>query len=151
MTDMHAHAKPEMFETMIAWVRRMMAESKRTNELRSVDRAMLSDIARDLNLSASDLEVIAASDGRSDERLERQLATFGLSPEIIRLRYPEVMRDLRRVCGGCSSAKACDHAQSSGDLAAQRAIDCPNMQTLEALQAGEQESKAALPVGPCCC
>jgi hypothetical protein len=151
MANLQTHPTPDVFETMIAWVRRMMAQSKRSNELRSVDRDMLVEIARDLNLSVSDLEVISSSDGRSDERLERQLATVGLSPEIIRLKYPDVMRDLRRVCSGCTASQSCDHAHQR-DAASVAAIDCPNALTMQALQREiDTSEKPALPIGPCCC
>jgi len=84
--------------------------------------------------------------------LKQRLAECGLSANELRNRHPEVLRDLQRVCGNCTSTRRCANEFEQGASQANRNDYCPNTHTLQALkkeilQTSRQETA---PIAPCC-
>jgi hypothetical protein len=138
---------------LAGWVRAMASRFVNYGELEGLDRTEFAQIARDLNLSPPELYAISTGGNLSAGLLNKRMAEFGLSPELVKKQHPEVSRDLERVCGMCSSKKRCaaEFEQQGSDPS--RSDYCPNTQTLQALE-GESlmiEERATLPLGPACC
>jgi hypothetical protein len=118
----------------------------------SLDAKEFEQIARDLNLSVSELHALSRTDDSSADRLNQRLAECGLSANELRNRHPEVLRDLQRVCGNCTSTRRCANEFEQGASQANRNDYCPNTHTLQALkkeilQTSRQETA---PIAPCC-
>jgi hypothetical protein len=120
-------------------IRRLIARMKRhsdraaeLSELRSINNGQIDAIAHEFGLSRSELFKLCAN-RTSGELLKQRLAEFDLSEEMLARRQPEVLRDLQRVCGTCSTTSRC-----ARDFAAHRDSRrdeyCPNTCTLYALK-----------------
>ena len=133
------------------WVRAVASRFVNDGEMQGLDRTEFAQIARDLNLSPPELYAISTGGNLSAGLLNKRMAEFGLSPEVVKKQHPEVSRDLERVCGMCSSKKRCasEFEQRGSDPG--RSDYCPNMQTLRALERESMIEERALPVGPACC
>ena len=145
--------KRDSTNSLVGWMRAVAARFRNPDELRAFDRAEFEQIARDLNLSPTELHLLSIGDSSSRDLLEKRLMQFDLTSQLVKRRHPEVLRDLQRVCGLCVAKAICarDFAQVKPDP--DRSGYCPNIQTLEAL-AQEHLShgaNASLPIGPSCC
>jgi hypothetical protein len=120
--------------TLFGWIKAVASRLAPRNELQGIDREEFEQIARDLNLSTSELYVLSSKAGLTGELLKRRLAEFKLSPELVRKRHPEVLRDLQRVCGNCSSTRRCASEFEQAIGQGERSDYCPNTQTLRALE-----------------
>lgn len=120
-------------------------------ELQGLDRTEFAQVARDLNLSPSELYAISTGGNLSGDLLNTRMAEFGLSPEVVKKHHPEVSRDLERVCGMCSAKKRCASESGQRGSDPSRSDYCPNTQTLQALERESVIEERALPIGPACC
>jgi hypothetical protein len=136
---------------LAGWIRAVASRFVNDGELQGLDRTEFAEIARDLNLSPPELYAISTGGNLSGDLLNKRMAEFGLSPEIVKKQHPEVSRDLERVCGMCSSKKRCTN--EFGQRRSHTGISgyCPNTQTLQALEDERRIEERALPFGPACC
>lgn len=149
----HSPARRPLISALVGRVRSAFASFLNAKELRGLDRAEFEQIARDLNLSPTELYMLSTGDSGSDDLLEKRLKEFGLSPERVRRRYPQVLQDLERVCCSCHSRKRCASEFEQQSLHSGRSSYCPNSQTLQALEQERLriEGLSSLPIGPSCC
>jgi hypothetical protein len=138
---------------LLGWMRAVAARFRNADELRGLDRAEFEQIARDLNLSPSELRVLSIGSGLSGDLLEKRLREFELSPELVKKQHAEVLRDLQRVCGICLAKARCARDFEQGGPDSNRSGYCPNTHTLEALEREHLSdgARAFLPIGPSCC
>ena len=117
---------------LIASMKRFSDRAAELSELRGMDDQQIGAIAHEFGLSRAELFKLCANNA-SGELLKKRLAEFGLSEKMLARRHPEVLQDLQRVCGTCSTTSRC-----AGDFAAHRDSDrdeyCPNTCTLYALR-----------------
>lgn len=100
-------------------------------ELGRLDAGQIEAIARDLNLSASELNSLAIAAPTSLESLRKRLALAGLSEASLAVSDCAVLRDLQRVCSQCMFKARC-----AADLRRGQTIPpkyCSNEETLNAL------------------
>lgn len=125
--------------TLRGWIKAVASKFGTKNELQDIDRGEFEQIARDLNLSTAELYVLSSKAGLTGELLKRRLAEFKLSAELVREHHPEVLRDLQRVCGNCTSTRRCASEFERATGEGERSDYCPNTQTLRALVESEVE------------
>lgn len=117
---------------LLARMKRLAGRSEEASELRSLDNRQVDQIAHEFGLSRSELFTLCANEA-SGGLLKQRLAEFGLSEKLLAKMHPEVLQDLQRVCGTCSTTSRC-----ADDYAAQRDSGrdeyCPNTCTLYALK-----------------
>src|SRR4051794_28988840 len=130
------------------WIRAVASRFASDGELQALDRTEFAQIARDLNLSPAELHAISIGSGRSAGLLTKRIAEFGVSPEVVKQRHPEVWRDLERVCGMCSSGRRCGNERGPDPATSDY---CPNTPTLQALRRESMVEERTLPIGPVCC
>lgn len=111
---------------------RLKGVMDRRNELQRLDQREIEVIARELNLSRTELAALILKPSGSLQSLSRRLSHAGLAEDDLEASHADVLRDLRRVCSQCSSKARC-----ARDLKHERqatpAKYCPNEQTLRAL------------------
>ena len=136
---------------LAGWIRAVASRFVNDGELQGLDCAEFAQIAKDLNLSPPELYAISTGGNLSGDLLNKRMAEYGLSPEVLKKQHPEVSRDLERVCGMCSSKRRCasEFEQQGSDPS--RSDYCPNTQTLQALERENMVVERALPIGPACC
>jgi len=125
-----------------AWWRNMRAARASVGELEGCGKEV-TQIARDLGLSPSELRSIAAKGPGAAAQLEMRLEALHLDPAALRRDEPLVMRDLERVCTQCGSKHRCerDFVRFPDDTAWRDY--CPNATTLDALEAEAEARKSS--------
>jgi hypothetical protein len=117
---------------LIARIKRLSGRSAGLSELRGMEDRQVDQIAHEFGLSRAELFTFCANN-TSDGLLKQRLAEFGLTEELLAKKHPEVLQDLQRVCGTCTTTSRCAH-----DFAAHRNSGrdeyCPNTCTLYALK-----------------
>lgn len=96
-------------------------------------------IAADVGLTVPELDSVRSMGKEAAYPMYRRLASLGLDEQEIARTEPGVLHDLQRVCSFCVDKKECLHElkQDPNDTTWQ--TYCPNMPTLEALEAEKQE------------
>lgn len=126
---------------------RLKGAMDRRNELLRLDQRDIEVIARELNLSKTELAALILKPSGSLQSLSRRLSHAGLAEDDLEASHGDVLRDLRRVCSQCSSRARC-----ARDLEREReatpAKYCPNEQTLRALAQDVQRCAPAVLPGP---
>jgi len=129
---------------------RLIARMKRLSgraELRGMDDRQVGQIAHEFGLSRSELFTLCANKA-SGGLLKQRLAEFGLTEELLAKLHPEVLQDLQRVCGTCTTTSRCAH-----DFEAHRDSGrdeyCPNTCTLYALKQEGLGRKSGYCCGSC--
>lgn len=101
-------------------------------EIRQFDSEEIEAVARDLNISPTDLVSLMFTSSGSLESLNKRLAQEGLSQEALAASHPDELRDLRRICSLCTEKARC-----ARDIRCKRmatpAKYCPNELTLRFL------------------
>lgn len=129
LIDAAGKACSTLFGNLLDRLKGVMA---RRNELQRLGQRELEVIARELNLSKTELAALILKPSGSLQSISRRLAHAGLAEDDVEASHGDVLRDLRRVCSRCSSKARC-----ARDLKHERqatpAKYCPNEQTLRAL------------------
>src|SRR5690242_20510283 len=87
---------------LIARMKRFSDRAAELSELRHMDDRQIDTIAHEFGLSRAELFTLCANRA-SGGLLKQRLAEFGLSEEMLAKRHPEVVQDLQRVCGTCTT------------------------------------------------
>jgi hypothetical protein len=91
----------------------------------------VASIARDLGLSANELETLASKGPEAANLLQKMLIALGVDSKSLAFEDPLIMRDLQRLCITCGHKGQCER-----DLAAGTAVEnykdyCPNAYGLD--------------------
>jgi hypothetical protein len=115
-----------LIEASKNWVRRRIF----INEVASLDSELLSCIAHELGISASELRVLANHDNNAADLLYRRMEQLRLDRNHVDI---AVLRDLQRCCSNCDLKQLCVHELEDKPKGASWPKYCPNEQTLVAL------------------
>ena len=115
------------------WVSRYRDAIGHVNEFGQCGPEEVSQIAKDLGVSASELRELASKGPRSADLLQKMLVALDVDPKVIAKADPLVMHDLQRLCVSCADKKRCRHELEQGTAAAHFREFCPNAFTLDAL------------------
>ena len=121
------------------WWRNWRAHDAAEQELACCGHDEVAHIARDVGVSASELQTLAGRWPDSANLLDRRVAALGL--EQIAHSEPQVLRDLQRVCGQCASEGRCERDLNSGAGDRSWRDYCPNVATLDALRSEERDRR----------
>jgi len=130
---------------LIAWMKRLVGRPDGLPELRSMDERQVGEIAHEFGLSHAELFTLCTNRASGD-LLKQQLAEFGLTEELLARRHPEVLQDLQRVCGTCTTTSRCADDFARQDISSRDAY-CPSTCTLHALKQEGLGRKTE----SCCC
>jgi hypothetical protein len=131
-----------MLRTISNWVnknRQIAMERVRGSELDNCSPGDLRQIACDLGVPVSDLQVLVANGSRSTEYLGKMLTALRIDASALADARPATMRDLQRVCATCSNMDRCRHELAEGTADRHFHEFCPNAYTLDAV-CGQTES-----------
>ena len=129
------HNEPGNDRNDISWrrfVTRARTAISRWNEMRRLDASEVEAIARDLNLSSSELNALAQLVPTSLAPLKLRLSYAGTSERELAASDCAMLRDLQRVCSQCAAKMRCAADLERGRRATP-AKYCPNERTLRAL------------------
>jgi hypothetical protein len=123
-------SSPTSVETLLSRIRNWW---NRQNELRGLDPMELERVAKEIGMSARDLENLVARGPEAATQLYERMQALGLSRTEIEHSATDVLRDLQRTCACCNEKSRCER-----DLR-KRPDDqiwndyCPNAVTLDTL------------------
>ncbi|HVY00098.1 MAG TPA: hypothetical protein VHA55_09960 [Pseudorhodoplanes sp.] len=117
-----------MLDKIRNWWSRWRPDWRGVSEINACAPFDLDRIARDLQMTVSELRQVAAS-GNS-ELLFSRLRERGIDVKTI---DPDVLHDLQRCCGICLNKALCAHELEDGPIAARWPAYCPNQVTIDAL------------------
>jgi hypothetical protein len=126
VTDADIDISHNLFGNLVDRLRGALARRK---EIRGLDSPEIESVARELNLSKTELCALTLQSTNSLPSLSKRLSNFGLHEDRV---AADTLRDLQRVCSQCKSKARC-----ARDLRHERratpAKYCPNELTLRAL------------------
>jgi len=102
-------------------------------ELEGLDPKQVEEIARDMNVTASDLYRLDQS-GTEPVLMPQRLSQEGVDPAVIQAEWPSVWKDLQRVCALCNSRKLCQEELDDMPQSQHWRGYCSNENTIHALE-----------------
>jgi hypothetical protein len=134
------------FSLLAKWWRNWTARDAALRELGCCDSQEAAHIARDVGVSAYELQTLAGRWPEPRNLLERRMAASGLNVERVAHSEPQVLRDLQRVCGQCEAGARCRRDLDAQDLGEDRQDRlwrdyCPNVVTLDALRTEDRDHR----------
>jgi uncharacterized protein DUF6455 len=103
------------------------------SEIRRMNRTDFDLIARDLRVSADDLDRLVEAGPHSADEVPRMLKALGIDVEDIARTEPLLVRDMQRVCSLCRDKAHCHGELADGTAAQSYREYCPNAPTIDAL------------------
>lgn len=114
----------------------------RWREASRLDPEDVESVARDLNVSATELVTLMVASSESIDSLNKRLAYEGLPQESLAVSHPAELRDMRRTCSKCPSKKRCARDLGHKRMATPSKY-CPNEMTLRALAFEAHRARSA--------
>lgn len=122
-----------VLNAIAGWVNRYRDAIGHANEFGQCGPEEVSQIAKDLGVSANELRGLASKGPHAADLLQKMLVALDVDPQVIARKDPLVMRDLQRLCINCADKKLCARELAKGTAAAHFHEFCPNAFTLDAL------------------
>ena len=114
----------------------------RWREATQLDSREIDAVARDLNISSTELVSLMFTPSGSLQSLNKRLAYAGFSEEALATSHPDELRDLRRVCSQCSKKARCARDLRHKRMATPSKY-CPNEPTLRLLAREAVQERSA--------
>jgi hypothetical protein len=126
-------SSPTRVETLLGRIRDWWS---RQNELSGVDPMELERVAREMGMSARDLENLVARGAEAASQLYERMQALGLSRTESELSAMDVLRDLQRTCACCNEKGRCERDLLERPDNRIWNDYCPNTVTLNTLAKG---------------
>ena len=115
------------------WVSKYRQKFKADNPLGVCSPDEVRLIAKDLRLSAAELQELAQKGPNAADLLLKMLVALKVDPETLEKTDPGAMWDLQRLCTTCGAKKRCEHELMHGTASEHLREFCPNAFTLDAI------------------
>ena len=122
-----------LFGAIADWVTRYRQAIGVRRELANCGAEEVAAIARDIGLSAQELEVIASKGPNAAAELPKLLRALGVDPQKLPSDRRTTMRDLQRLCITCGHKAQCRHELAAGTAAKHYHDYCPNAMSIDEL------------------
>lgn len=120
-------------ETLIDKFANWLKYRRELSEVRRMDRGNFDLIARDLRVSAGELDRLVAAGPHSADEMPQLLKALGIDLEDLIRTEPLLVRDMQRVCSLCRDKPHCHADLAAGTSAEHYKEYCPNAPTIDAL------------------
>jgi len=124
---------PGLLGRVLSW---MGAHVDSTDDLTTLSREELRQIASELSLDELDLESLAPG-AENSVLMERLLRAHGIDPRQMQYGFATLLHDMNRVCKQCTCTGQCRRELDAGIAVTHCRDYCPNAATLEDLIHGE--------------
>jgi len=121
--------------TIGAWWHNWRTTEATIGDLARLGRHERSRVAHDVNLSGPELQTLAGKWPDAADLLSQRLAALQLDTGAVARTEPDVLRDMERVCTVCSEKSHCGHDIDRDPSDPEWRDYCPNVDTLDALEA----------------
>jgi hypothetical protein len=100
----------------------------------AADPGELDRIARDLNVTPADLDMLVRRGSQAAHELPYMLAALGIDETALRRAEPLLVRDMARVCSFCTHKRQCHQELEAGTAATNYVEYCGNADTIDAVR-----------------
>jgi hypothetical protein len=113
-----------------------LKQRRELNELMEypADPDELERVARDLNVTPADLEMLVRQGLRGANELPHTLSALGIDETALCRAEPALLRDMERVCSFCTHKRRCHQELAAGTAAMNYVEYCENSDTIDALR-----------------
>lgn len=113
-----------------------LKQRRELNELADLaaDPGELEQVARDLNVTPADLEMLVRQSSQSANELSYTLAALGIDERALSRAEPALLRDMERVCSFCAHKRRCHQELATGTAATNYVEYCENADTIDTLR-----------------
>jgi hypothetical protein len=125
-----ALSSPGLLGRVLDWVRTHCGTA---DELATMSREEIRDLAADLSLAEGDLRTLSASLNDNTALMEGMMRARGFEPAQLRRSFGTLSRDVERVCSRCRVTGRCRRELDAGRAAAHAHEYCPNAGTFDDL------------------
>ena len=122
-----------LFGAIADWVTRYRQAIGLRRELANCGAEEVAAMARDIGLSAQELEFIASKGPNAAAELPKLLRALGVDPKQLPSNGRTTMRDLQRLCITCGHKAQCRHELAVGTAAEHYRDYCPNAVSIDEL------------------
>ena len=127
-----------LFDAIADWVTRYRQAIGVRRDLANCGAEEVAAIARDIGLSAQELEFIASKGPNAAAELPKLLRALGVDPQKLPSDRRTTMRDLQRICITCGHKAQCRHELAAGTAAEHYRDFCPNTMSIDELFGSSQ-------------
>ena len=129
--------KPYAFATKVLdlfgdWLK----QRRELNELMefAADPGELGRVARELNVTPADLEMLVRQGSHGANELPYTLTALGIDEAALWRAEPALLRDMERVCSLCTHKRRCHQELAAGTAATNYVEYCENSDTIDVLR-----------------
>jgi hypothetical protein len=97
----------------------------------AADPGELERVARELNVTPADLEVLVRRGSHGANELPYTLTALGIDEAALRRAEPTLLRDMERVCSFCTHKRQCHQELAAGTVATNYVEYCENADTID--------------------
>jgi len=129
------NVEPTLIRRTARWWRNRTDNRATLTALWRMDAEDVEPLAHDVSLTGSDLRTLAGKWPDSAALLSRRMAFLDIGEGRVGQEEPQVIRDMQRVGSLCADKRRCEHDLADATSGRIWRDYCPNVQTLEALDA----------------
>lgn len=98
------------------------------------DPGELERVARELNVTPTDLEMLVRQGSQGAKELSCTLTALGIDETALCRAEPALLRDMERVCSFCTHKRRCHQELAAGTAATNYVEYCENADTMDTLR-----------------
>ena len=113
-----------------------LKQRRELNELMeySADPGELERVARELNVTPADLQMLVRQGSQGANELSYTLTALGIDETALFRAEPALLRDMERVCSFCTHKRRCREELAAGTAATNYVEYCENSDTIDILR-----------------
>ena len=113
-----------------------LKQRRELNELMefAADPGELERVARELNVTPADLEMLVRQGSQSANEIAYTLTALGIDETALWRAQPALLRDMERVCSFCTHKRRCHEELAAGTAAMNYVKYCENSDTIDTLR-----------------
>lgn len=113
-----------------------LKQRRELNELTeyAADSGELERVARDLNVTPADLEMLVRQGSQGANELPEMLKALDIDETALWRAEPALLRDMERVCAFCTHKRQCHQELAAGTAATNYVEYCGNADTIDTLR-----------------
>ena len=110
-----------------------LKQRRELNELMefAADPGELERVARELNVTPADLEMLVRQSSQGANELPYTLTALGIDEAALWRAEPALLRDMERVCSFCTHKRRCREELAAGTAATNYVEYCENAETID--------------------
>jgi hypothetical protein len=113
-----------------------LKQRRELNELMefAADPGELERVARELNVTPADLEMLVRQGSQSANEIAYTLTAMGIDETALRRAEPALLRDMEFVCSFCTHKRRCHQELAAGTAATNYVEYCENSDSIDVLR-----------------